>query len=294
VTPDSLKNYIGMGYGGWLEEYYNPQHFFDEVYFFSSGEDREWRELGMQIVPVQKHRIWESIRTFGIDIVRAYGGGLACEMVCSNKVNGVPVVVSVHDRRPEYLSDMIKKTDIAFGVSDEVVKLIATKYQQRDRIWLLPNRVNLSVMKPQGVDSYSDLNRRYPFKFRVLHVGRKDLVKNIDTLIRALKILGPEYCLLAIGKGDLSPYTELANAEGVEEQFFSIEAVKNEELPRYYSWASCLCHPSRSEAMSIALIEALACGTVIVTLPLPRGGTYQHLQDGIVFDGGKFNTWPVQ
>lgn len=285
VTPDSLTNYISMGYGGWLEEYYNPQHFFDEVYYFSSGEDKERRELGMHIVPVPIHRIWKSIKQFKIDIVRAYGGELACEMACSNKVNGVPVVVSVHDRRLECLSDMIKRTDIAFGVSEEVVQLILAKYKQKDRIWLLPNRVNLSVMKPQDVDSNSDLNRRYPFKFRILHVGRKDPVKNIDTLIRALKILGPEYCLLAIGKGDLSQYTALAKAERVGTRFFSIEAVNNEELPGYYSWASCLCNPSRSEAMSIALIEALACGAVIVTSPIAARGVHiKHLEDGIVFD----------
>ena len=86
--------------------------------------------------------------------------------------------------------------------------------------------------------------------------------KIVDTLIKTLKILGNEYCIIAIGEGDTDEYVKLAEREGVIEQCYFKNSIPNTELPIYYSWANCMCTPSRWEGFGMVFIEALACGSV--------------------------------
>jgi len=100
-----------------------------------------------------------------------------------------------------------------------------------------------------------------------------------------LRFLGKEYCLLAIGKGDPVEYAKIAEQEGVLNQCFFIEAIKNEELPRYFSWADCMCMPSRWEGFSIVIIEALAAEAVLVASNIPEiAEAITHKHDGLLVD----------
>ncbi|MCK4785708.1 MAG: glycosyltransferase, partial [Desulfobacteraceae bacterium] len=106
---------------------------------------------------------------------------------------------------------------------------------------------------------------RYPGKYRILHVGRKAEQKNLDTLIRALVELGPEYFCIFVGKGREDTYRKLAEQCGVDQQCHFIQSVHNEEISKYYSFCDCMCTPSRWEGFGIVFIEAMACETVVVT-----------------------------
>ena len=96
--------------------------------------------------------------------------------------------------------------------------------------------------------------------------------------------MGSEYGLIAIGRGDESEYEDIAQSEGVLDRVHFIQNVKNEELPVYFSFADCLCNPSSTEAMSSALVEAMACGTVVVTSTMAaRGVGMIDGKDALVF-----------
>jgi glycosyltransferase involved in cell wall biosynthesis len=283
IPSDPIEAYKSAGYASWLEDYYNPLHFFDEVYLLSPLEKEERHEFGMHIIPTKPKQLKRRIRELNIDVIRAYGGYWACYMACKNKVSGVPVVVSVHDTNPEHLHNSIKKADVVFCVSEAVKKLVLTKFKKLDRVWILPNRVNFNVMRPYPKDELKDLDSKYPFKYKVLHVGRKSKQKNLITLIKALKILGSEYCLLAIGKGNTDEYVNLSKEQGVMKRCYFIESIKNEALARYYSWADCMCTPSRWEGFGIVFIEALACETMVVTSDIaPMNEYIKHRENGLL------------
>lgn len=284
IPSDPIEAYLNAGYDKeWLKDYYNPCKFFDEVYLLSPLEKDNPDLLRMRVIKTQPKYLKKRLREFNIDLVRAYGGYWACDMGCKNKVNGVPVVVSVHDTNPEHLHNSIKTADVVFCMSEAVKKLVLTKFKNPNRVWILPNRVNFNVMRPYSPDKLKDLNNKYPFKYKILHVGRKSKEKNLDTLIKALEILGSEYCILAVGAGNKDEYVKLAEEQGVIEQCYFIDSIKNEELARYYSWCDCMCTPSRWEGFGIAFIEALACETVIVTSDIaPMNEYIKHRKNGLI------------
>ncbi len=267
----------------YLQSYFNPLQIFDEVFVFSPLEDKKYYKAGMKIIPTKPREFKKRLIDYKIDVVRAYGGYWACDMACKNKVNRVPVIVSVHDTNPELLHNTIKKADIVFCVSEAVKKLVLTKFKRSDRVWILPNRVDFDIMYPYPEDKIEDLNRKYPFKHKILHVGRKSEEKNLDTLIKSLGILGKEYCLLAVGRGNIKEYVKLAEEQGVKEQCYFIESIPNEELPPYYSWADCMCVPSRREGFGIVFIEALACEAIVVTSDIaPMNEYIKHKENGFL------------
>lgn len=282
IPSDPLKAYSHKS-DRYLQSYFNPLQMFDEIFVFSPLEDIEHSQAGMEIIPTSVKGLKQRLIDYDIDIVRAYGGYWACDMACNNKIKGVPVVVSIHDTKSELLYNSIKKADVVFCVSEAVKKLVSKKFKKLGRAWLLPNRVDFNVMRPLHEDEFVDLNDSYPFKFKVLQVGRKTEQKNLDTLIKALRTLGNEYCIIAIGRGDTYKYVELAKEQGVIERCYFIDSINNEELPLYYSLADCMCVPSRWEGFGIVFIEALACGSIVVTSDIaPMNEYIKHGENGLL------------
>jgi len=284
IPNDPVGLYLEYGYGAsWLKAYFNPANFFDEVYSLSPYERVDGDLVGLIPIATPRERLHYRIRELVIDVVRAYGGWHPCEIACADKVSGVPVVVSVHDTSPELVHDSIREADVVLYVSEQVKRVVSAKYDRTDRLWSLPNRVDFDVIRPRDRSEMADLDQKYRFRYRIFHVGRKTEAKNLDNLIRALRLLGPDYCLLATGKGDPEPFRRIAEQEGVLDRCFLIESIPNEELPRYFSWADCMCNPSRWEGMSLALIEALAGGAVLVTSDKPEISQFvQHEENGLL------------
>lgn len=264
VPTDPIEAYEKKGTSSWLEEYYNPNKFFDKVYALSPFEKKEQFKYGMQIIPTKANKLKRTIQQLGIDLVRAYGGYSACDFACRNKVKGVPVVVSVHDTNPKILYDSIILADVVLCVSRVVRELVLTKVKDQERVWILPNRVDFEVMKPTDKDR-QDLNDKFPFKYKILHVGRKTQQKNLETVISSLSYLGKDSCLIAVGLGEDARYRQIAVEQGVADRCFFIDSIPNDELAKYYSFADCLCNPSRWEGFGVVFIEALACESRVIT-----------------------------
>lgn len=270
IPSDRIEDYLKQGMSPqWLKEYYNPQKFFDEVYLLSELEKDQDECLGMKVIHTPAKDFAGRIKDLKIDVVRAYGGNWACDVACQNKADGVPVIVSVHDKDPARLYDSVGKADLVWCVSDAVKSLVAKKFSAREKIWVLPNRVDMEVMRPRQPFEYHDLSSQYVFKHKVLFVGRLTPDKNLETLIKAIGILGENYCAVVVGSGDRAPYLELARGHRVDKRIFFVESVPHEDLSVYYSWADCMCTPSRQEGFGLVFIEALACRSFVVTSAVP-------------------------
>ena len=284
VPSDPLSDYEKAGYGSWLKDYYNPAGCFDEVYCLSPKETVARAAHGMRVVPTKEGELAARIRELKIDVVRAYGGYWACDFAITQKVPGVPVVVSVHDARPDWAHDSIRDADKVFAVSSAVRRLVREKGVPEDRISDLPNRVDFKIFHwisdPARRRAFEE---RFPGKRRILHVGRRAEQKNLDTLIRALPLLGGDYSIIAVGRGDGRPYETLATELGVRSQCHFVESVPSGELPEFYSFCDCFCTPSRHEGFGIVFIEALACEAVVVASDIAPINEYiRHNENGLL------------
>jgi len=265
IPSDPIEAYERKGLD-WLERYYNPAGYFDEVYALSPYEKTERLVYGLHIKPVREDeykRVLESIRP---NVVRAYGGYWACDLACYNKLEGIPVVVSVHDTNIELLYDSIKYADTVLCMSNAVADLVRSRGVTNDKIKILPNRIDHGVFFPRTKEEYLPfINVDIPSGKHILHIGRKTKQKNIETVVSSLVFLPEEYSVVFVGQGNAEPYINLANDKGVAHRCFWIPSIKNNNLPYWYSWADCFCVPSLWEGFGVVFIEAAACGSIIVT-----------------------------
>jgi len=285
IPTDPVNAYINAGYSKeWLRKYFNPDKYFDEVYVFSPIETDNPDLLGLKVFKTLPEELPQRLRKFNIDVVRAYGGMWPCQMACEHKVPGIPVVVSVHDTNPELFLKSVRKADFIFG-AQQLTKFVMTRFKNKKRIWELPNGIDFDVMRPFSREEAAEIGSRYGIytKYKIIQVGRRKKQKNLETLIKAIKILGKDYSLLTAGKGDAGPYKLLAEQEGVSDRVVFVESIKNEEMPLHFAWADCLCHPTRWEGMSLLIVEALASAAIVVVSNIPEmKGLISHEQNGIL------------
>lgn len=284
VPSDPLEEYEKAGYGSWLAEYYNPAGFFDEVYCLSPMEKEARFAHGMNVVPTPESAFADRVRSLGIDVVRAYGGYWAADLACGNQVPGVPVVVSLHDARPAWVHDSVREAARVLAVSGSVRDLAVRRGIPPERLVAIPNRVDFHVFAPvTDSEVRTAWAERFPGKYRILHVGRRDPVKNLDSLLRALALLDDNYSLIAVGRGNADPYRTLAAELAVQDRCWFIDSVPSNELPVFYSGCSCMCTPSRNEGFGIVFVEALACGAVVVASDIaPMNEYIRHEENGVL------------
>jgi rhamnosyl/mannosyltransferase len=134
--------------------------------------------------------------------------------------------------------------------------------------------VDLEVFRPGGA--------RGDF---FLFVGRFRAYKGIPVLLEAWRAMGGRR-LLMVGSGPLSEYASRNAPRGVE----LLGEVGEEKLLELYRSAICLLLPStaRSEAFGMVQLEAMACGTPVISTALPTGVPWvnRHGETGLVVPPG--------
>ena len=88
-------------------------------------------------------------------------------------------------------------------------------------------------------------------------------LKGVETLIRALPLLPGEYSLRVAGGRNPARYLALARTLGVEGRVRFLGRV--EDMPALYNMADVFALPTRYDACSNAVLEALACGLPAVS-----------------------------
>jgi D-inositol-3-phosphate glycosyltransferase len=141
-----------------------------------------------------------------------------------------------------------------------------------DKIWIIPCGVNLDRFKPQD-----KILARRQLAFHVddlivLYVGRYTPIKGLDRLFKAFRnLMHLSHLRLVMVGGDgehSSMFKQLqskAKTLGIENRLMFTGRVGQETLPQYYSAADVLVVPSYYESFGLVALEALACGTPVVT-----------------------------
>lgn len=108
---------------------------------------------------------------------------------------------------------------------------------------------------------------------RVIAVGRYVYQKGFDLLLRAWKKveeLCPDWELVIYGDGDRSSYEQLLGELGIDANRCHLNAPTN-QIQNEYMNSSVFAVSSRFEGLSMALLEAAACGLPIVSFACPCG-----------------------
>jgi glycosyltransferase involved in cell wall biosynthesis len=119
--------------------------------------------------------------------------------------------------------------------------------------------------------------------FHILCVGRLIERKGQTHLLQSLAALrkrSQDVHLTLVGTGDSEPQLrQQASALGLNGAVTFAGVVPARDMPATYQRADVFALPSHNEGMSIALLEALACGLPVVVTE--TGGTEELVRDGI-------------
>jgi glycosyltransferase involved in cell wall biosynthesis len=110
-------------------------------------------------------------------------------------------------------------------------------------------------------------DRSAPWTWRVLHVGRLDPRKGIETAVRSLAVLPAQATLEILGRGDdryRDRLVDVARNLGVADRV-SFGSVGRAELVDRYRRADVVVFPAEwEEPFGLVPLEAMACGTPVV------------------------------
>jgi glycosyltransferase involved in cell wall biosynthesis len=201
-------------------------------------------------------------------------------------------VVTIHDcihlLFPQYLPNRmalhyahfmmgsaIKRSALVFTVSEASRRDILRFYPKADpeRVLVVPNAIDEAILEDPGEEEMERVKERYQIRGRfILYAGNIKPHKNLDRLIGAFAQLkqrsGHEDLKLVIIGDEISRHGFLRR--GVEEagvrqdvRFFGF--VPAHTLSALYRLASVFAFPSLYEGFGLPPLEAMACGTPVVT-----------------------------
>jgi glycosyltransferase involved in cell wall biosynthesis len=169
-------------------------------------------------------------------------------------------------------------TAVSQKVADEIRAIGLTS---RNRVDVIYNGVDI-----QGFAAASGDREKFGLPadaFLLLFVGDlRTPRKNLGTVLAALKHL-PEHVQIAVA-GFLpgSPYPDEAKALGIAHRVHFLGLVR--EMPVLMHSVDAFVFPSRYEAMSLSLLEAMAAGLPVVTARTAGGAEIITPECGIVLD----------
>jgi exopolysaccharide biosynthesis WecB/TagA/CpsF family protein len=202
---------------------------------------------------------------------------------------GIPSLVTVHDLGYEHFPaahTWAQRTYLQLTTRYHVLaatKIIADSEATRtDLIRLYGTSPSKISVVPLGIDHeqfrpitntamLSTVKTRYKTGERfILYVGTLQPRKNLHRLIRAFAQIAPRFpdinLVLAGGQGWLAEDLQaLVNQLGVGERVVKTGYIEDSDLPALLSAAELFAFPSLFEGFGLPVLEAMACGTPVVT-----------------------------
>jgi glycosyltransferase involved in cell wall biosynthesis len=268
----------------------------ETTYFlFCDGADAALlRDLAENFVPVvdtsSGYSIREHIsiplklRKLGVDLL--HSPHYVCPVICPTRV-----VVTIHDcihlLFPQYLPRFassyarfmlgraVRQSDLVFTVSEASRRDILRFYPHTDpgRVVVIPNAIDPALIADPGEEERQRVHERYQLRGRfILYAGNIKPHKNLGRLISAFGRLkrrpGHEDVKLLIIGDDIHKYGYLrreVEASGVRQDVRFFGFVPERTLAALYRMASVFAFPSLYEGFGLPPLEAMACGTPVVT-----------------------------
>ena len=176
----------------------------------------------------------------------------------------------------------IKKARNVIFISDKAKKELSHYYKLHDSKTFLIYHGKSELFKPD-LDSrrLMEIKQKYGLDEFLLYVSNIYKYKNFFELIHAFSLIkdkiNPNLKLVLVGKNFDDQYTESLKTfvinEGMEDRIIFYGHVPYEEVPYFYAMCRLFLYPSTCENCPNILIEAMACGSPIVSSnlePMPE------------------------
>ncbi|HSX01972.1 MAG TPA: glycosyltransferase [Candidatus Saccharimonadia bacterium] len=162
------------------------------------------------------------------------------------------------------------------AASAHTKELLATTHGRARRVELVGSGIDTSLLSTVP---------RAQIDCDVLYVGRLVKDKHVDQLILAVDIMRrarPEARCVIIGDGIEGPHLRRQVARlGLQANITFLEALPEAaDVYSYMKAARVFCSPSVREGFGITVLEALGCGTPVVTVDSPGNAARHLIADG--------------
>lgn len=188
-----------------------------------------------------------------------------------------------------FIRRFLNVMDEIIVTSPNIVESSSVLKGYKEKIAVIPLFVDTSHFYPRHPNKREYLLALFsePPEEIVLYIGRLAKYKGLEYLIEAMTMLEEKYGLVIIGKGRKEKELKrFAQKLEVEKRVVFLDHVPYDDLPEYYSAADVFVLPSisRAEAFGLVGLEAMACGTPVITTELGTGTSYYniHKKTGLV------------
>jgi glycosyltransferase involved in cell wall biosynthesis len=239
------------------------------------------------ISPHMKHWLGRNARSGEFSIIHNHSLWMMPNVYSCNaaKKAGIPLVVSPRgtlSHTAMNLGSPVKKLFwpvVQRPALQATTCFHATSESEFEDIRRLGFRQPVAII-PNGVDVPSIIERAPSSKRTLLYLGRIHPVKGIDNLLRAWKVVAPQYLhwnLRIVGpddRGHLQKMRDLARNLKLDRVTFDGELLGDRKLEAY-SHADLYVLPTHSENFGMTVAEALAAGTPVV---VSKGAPWEGLE----------------
>jgi glycosyltransferase involved in cell wall biosynthesis len=172
-----------------------------------------------------------------------------------------------------FLRHSVKQADTIITVSQYSKNAIYSTYGiEQSRIVVTPEGVDETFLSKTDDNQFPIICQKYGIKVPyLLYVGRLEPRKNIPMLIKAFSQLQKERfqeLSLVIGGAKDFGYDRIfktVKAQKIENKVSFIGKISQNDLPAILSGAKIFVYPTFYEGFGLPVLEAMACGTPVVT-----------------------------
>lgn len=213
-----------------------------------------------------------------------------------NRINKSVVVVydTAYIDKPEYVPTRLKKyltrfvpkavnkADRVIAISESTKKAIIKHYRvDESKIAVINPALDHAVYRPVPSRGVEKVKNQYGIKKEyLLYLGTIEPRKNIASIIKAYSQLpdgvrSKYQLVLAGGKGWLDDDIEALISNSNPGEIVKTGYVENKDKPALYTGAEVFIYPSIFEGWGMQVVEAMACGTPVITADnssLPEAG----------------------
>ncbi|MBD2496475.1 glycosyltransferase family 4 protein [Nostoc sp. FACHB-280] len=171
-----------------------------------------------------------------------------------------------------------QRAKVVVAVSEKVAQELIKIGVPRDRIRVIVNGVDLQEFTP-GVVSRQKLNLPENVNLGLFAGDIRTPRKNLDSVLQAL-VKVPDLHLAVVGSTDGSPFPQLAADLGISERVHFLGYRR--DIAEIMRAVDLFVFPSRYEACTLVLLEALASGLPVITATATGGAELVTPECGIV------------